>query len=206
LGGLPRALLPGGVCDFSVHLGRGRSCGDEASIAEEPIDLEVDIVLWVWVAPPEDDVYYAPLTSEVYDHLPEESDPDDDDDDDSTEGSEDNVGAVQVSAKCTDVPENALPWVGVLTCPGMEQVHLDGTQLGPFRLRRSHSIDEASEIPDACPLAGLALEPKLPRGLDFKLKDLGDRQAELQGGCELFRLAKGIPVTLGFLQPLRRRE
>jgi len=198
LGSLPRYLLPGGACDFSVHLGRRRS-GSHPEEAEEPVDLEVDIVLWVWVAPPDEDASYVPLTSEVYnDAYDEESDEDDD-----SSREEEEEGAVQVSAKHTEVPDNALPWAGVLRCPGMEEVHLDGKKVGPIRSRRLSLVAEA---PKYCPLAGLTLQPKLPKGLSFRLKDAVDREAELQGACELFRLAKGIPLTLGFVKPLRRKE
>merc|ERR1711933_485071 len=102
--GLPRSLLPSGSSDFMVHLGRGRSSSVETTDAEEPIELQVDTILWLWVGPPDDDsnwVYAGADEAELPD------DEDTSDEEESLDGLE--VGTVCASPNYEEVPENALP-------------------------------------------------------------------------------------------------
>eukprot|EP00933_Yihiella_yeosuensis_P061479 TRINITY_DN64292_c0_g1_i1.p1 TRINITY_DN64292_c0_g1~~TRINITY_DN64292_c0_g1_i1.p1 ORF type:complete len:1002 (+),score=182.93 TRINITY_DN64292_c0_g1_i1:140-3007(+) len=141
----------------------------------ERFELDVNPLIWVYWVPPEEP---EPPEDEAEEVLPQE-------------------GTLWVCCNGDQVPDEALPVVGVLRCPGAEEkeLRLDGSSMGPMLLRR-----QAGDVGGACLVSQITLEIQPPKGHLYREKKpspLAERFEEL-GGCELQRLMH-CPVVVGFL-------
>ncbi|CAK0875379.1 unnamed protein product [Prorocentrum cordatum] len=117
-------------------------------------------------------------------------------------------GLVFVAASPDQVPEDAQPVRGHLSCPGAEEHgrELLGDSVGPYYLHHSAvSAQDGDASSPGCLLARLSIQMKdgqAPPMFRYEERDpppLAERCRELSG-CELQRLA-GCPVVVGDLRP-----
>lgn len=113
----------------------------------------------------------------------------------------DSDGMVFVCTNVEQIPDEAMPISGRLSCPGAEEpdIILDGQSVGPLLLRRSRVQAGGclvAQLMIHVVQAGYEYFPKVPSPLQERHEELG--------GCELQRLMHS-PIALGTLKPKGRQ-
>eukprot|EP00929_Paragymnodinium_shiwhaense_P098806 TRINITY_DN60317_c0_g1_i1.p1 TRINITY_DN60317_c0_g1~~TRINITY_DN60317_c0_g1_i1.p1 ORF type:complete len:1988 (+),score=456.49 TRINITY_DN60317_c0_g1_i1:105-6068(+) len=189
IAGVPPVLLPGNVCSYVAH---------RDSFGRVSLDLEVACLVWI---------YWIPACED------EDGEEDEPGEEENAENIQEPEDMVWIAVDDRHVPESARAVKGTLcfrtggACGsgGEQKLLLDGSSVGPFRLRTASDLSSETGQPaaESCPLSTVSLSLKARQGYEYRPRDpspLATRCDEL-GGCELQRLVQ-CPAVLGVFRKL----